>query len=57
VVAGIKYRVKCLGKAGVNMLTQKKNEETYTVASKKEVLVALQVVNKQYGKALGMLAK
>jgi hypothetical protein len=57
VVGGMKYRIKSFIKEGVNMLTQKKTEETYTVAKKQDVLAALQVVNKKYGKALSMLAK
>jgi hypothetical protein len=57
VVGGMKYRIKSFIQEGVNMLTQKKTEETYTVAKKQDVLAALQVVNKKYGKALSMLAK
>jgi hypothetical protein len=44
-------------KEGVNMLTVKKKEEVDTVATKKEVLAALKVINEKYGKALSMLAK
>jgi hypothetical protein len=39
------------------MLAVKKKEEVNTVATKQQMLAALQEVNEKYGKALSMLAK
>ena len=50
-------KIKRRFKEGVNMLVSKKTQDNHTVATKKEVLAALQVVNENYSKALSMLAK
>jgi hypothetical protein len=53
----MKYRVKCFKRGGVNMLTQKTIQETYTVAKKQDVLNVLKKIDQKHGKMLSMLAK